>query len=273
MWGHSGSWKGAAIAVLVPGLMACGDDPAGPGTDQTAPDIAVVADLDLQVAVDDVVADVIVEDAALSFDESPTSGPWAEARELFRQARQAWRNGDTELAAELAMQGRLVISQAIFDRHGEEGINALFDRVEGLLSRLEGAGDEYERLADLADRIGELFDEATVLSGDGDFVGAGERLILALGMADRMRHRHEDARRHPQAHAEAAVAAATVIFNRVATEVGSEPGPGVAHALWHASELLRRADIALANHEYRRAIVLSRRSVGWSFRALRLSLL
>jgi hypothetical protein len=59
----------------------------------------------------------------------------------------------------------------------------------------------------------------------------------------------------------------------VATEVGSEPGPGVAHALWHASELLRRADIALANHEYRRAIVLSRRSVGWSFRALHLSLL
>ena len=273
MWGHSGSWKGAAFAVLVAGLAACGDDPAGPGTEQAAADIGIAADLDLQVAVDDVVADVIVEDAALSFDESPTSGPWAEARELFRQVRQAWRNGDTELAAELATQGRLVISQAIFDRHGEEGINALFDRVENLLIRLEGAADEYERLADLADRMGELFDEATVLRDGGEFVGAGERLILALGMADRMRHRHEDARRHPQAHAEAAVAAATIIFNRVEEEIGSEPGPRVEHALAHASELLRRANIALGNQAYRRAIVLSRRSAGWSFRALRLSLL
>ncbi|TFG66837.1 MAG: hypothetical protein E4H28_00565, partial [Gemmatimonadales bacterium] len=245
MWGHFRHWKIAALAVLVTGLSACGDDPTGPGANQGTADIAITESLELQVAVDDVVADVMVEDAALFFDESPSSGPWAEARELFRQARQAWSNGDTELAAELAMEGRLVISQAIFDRRGEEGIDALFDRVENLLSRLEGASDEYERLADLADRMGELFAEATLLRGDGDFVGAGERLILALGMADRMRHRHEDARRHPQAHAQAAVAAATIILQRVVEEVGPEPGPRVAHALRHASELLRRANVAL----------------------------
>ena len=79
MWDHAGNWKGAALAVLVMGLAACGDDPAGPGTDEVTEDIAVTADLELQVAVDDVVADVIVEDAALSMAESPTSGPWAEA--------------------------------------------------------------------------------------------------------------------------------------------------------------------------------------------------
>jgi len=273
MRGHSGNWKGAAVAVLVAGLVGCGDDPAGPETDEGTTDIAITADLDLQVAVDEVVADIIVEDVALFFDEHPSTGPWAEARELFRQAREAWLNGDTELAAEVAMEGRLILSQAIIDRQGEEGIDALFDRVEDLLLRLDGASDEYERLADLAERIGELFDEATVLRNDGDLVGAGERLLLALGMADRMRHRHEDARRNPQAHAEAAVAAATIIFDRVEEEVGSEPGPEVVHALGHASELIRRANIALENQAYRRAIVLSRRSVGWSFRALRLSLL
>lgn len=273
MWDHAGYWKGAALAVLVSGLAACGDDTTGPGTESGTDEIAITADLELQVAVDDVVAEVIVEDAALSFNENPASGPWAEARELFRQARQAWQNGDTELAAKLAMQGRLVISQAIFDRQGEDGIDALFDRVADVMTRLAGASDEFERLADLADRMGELFDEATVLRDDGNFVGAGERLILALGMADRMRHRHQDARRNPQAHAEAAVAAATIIFNRVSEEIGLEPGERVAHARDHASELLRRADVALGNQAYRRAIILSRRSVDWSFRALRLSLL
>lgn len=273
MWGHAGCWRSAALGILVFGLAACGDDPAGPGTDQGTADIAISEDLGLQVAVDDVVAEVIIEDAAVSLDENPLTGPWAEARELFRQARQAWRSGDTELAAELAMQGRLVISQAIVDRRGEPGIDALFDRVENLLTRLEGAEDEYERLGDLADRIGELLAEATVLRDGGDLVGAGERLILALGMADRMRHRHIDARRDPQAHAEAAVAAATIIFDRVVAEVGPEPGERVVHALRHAGELLRRANIALENQAYRRAMILSRRSAGWSFRALRLSLL
>lgn len=273
MWDHAGNWKGAALAVLVTGLAACGDDPAGPGTGQGTEDIAVTADLELQVAVDDVVAEVAVEDAALSFNEDPASGPWAEARELFRQARQAWQNGDTELAAQLAMEGRLVISQAIIDRRGEEGIDALFDRVSNLLTRLEGASDEFERLADLAERMAELLDEATVLRDDGNLVGAGERLILALGMADRMRHRHQDARRNPQAHAEAAVAAATIILNRVEEEIGSDPSERVEHALRHASELIRRANVALGNQALRRAIILSRRSVDWSFLALRLSLL
>ncbi|MDH3297072.1 MAG: putative nuclear RNA export factor SDE5 [Gemmatimonadota bacterium] len=273
MWNHAGHWKSALLAVLATGLVACGEDPVGPGSDPAPADIAITEDLELQVAVDDVVAEVIIEDAALFAGDSPSSGPWAEARELFRQARQAWRNGDTELAAELAMQGRLVISQAILDKHGEEGLDALFKRVEDLLARLDGASDQYERLADLAERMAELLDEATVLRDDGDLVGAGERLILALGMADRMRHRHQDARRHAHAHAEAAVSAATIIYQRVVEEVGPEPGFRVAHALAHARELLRRANVALDNHAYRRAIILSRRSVGWSFLALRLSLL
>lgn len=273
MWDHAGHWKSALIAVLATGLVACGEDPAGPGSDPEPADIAITENLELQVAVDDVVADVIVEDAALFAGDSPSTGPWAEARELFRQARQAWRNGDTELAAELAMEGRLIISQAIYDRHGEEGINALFERVEDLLARLDGAADEYERLADLAARMTELLEEATVLRDSGDWVGAGERLLLALGMADRMRHRHQDARDHAKAHAEAAVGAATIIYERVVQEIGNDAGPRVRHALAHARELLRRANAALENGRYRRAIVLSRRSVGWSFHALRLSLL
>lgn len=270
---HSRRLKLGALTVVLVGLAACSDSPVGPGSNQGTDDIAITESLDLQVAVDDVVAEVTIEDAALFLDENPLTGPWVEARNLFRQARQAWRNGDSELAAELAMQGRLVISQAIFDHRGEEGIDALFDRVENLLSRLEGASDEYERLADLTERMGELLAEASLLRDDGDFVGAGERLILALGMADRMRHRHRDARHDAQAHAEAAVATATLIFDLAAETVGPDPGDRVTHALRHAGELLRRANVALENRAYLRAIVLSRRSIGWSLRAVRLSLL
>lgn len=267
MWDHSKYLKGAVIVALLAGFTACADNPADPGAEGSG-DIAITADLDLQASVDDVVTDVMVEDAAVSFAESPAAGPWAEARELFRQAREAWRNGDTELAAELAMEGRLIISQAIIDRGGEEALDALFARVESLLTRLDGASDEYERLADLADRIEELLGEATVLRDDGDLVGAGERLILALGIADRMRHRHHDARDRAEQHAEAAVEAATFIYESVVAEVGDAPGPRVAHALAHSRELLRRANNALENDAYRRAIVLSRRSIGWSLWAL-----
>ena len=267
MWDQTQYWKSAAVAVLLAGFTACADNPVDPGTEGSA-DIAITADLDLQASVDDVVTDIMVEDAALSFFEQPSDGPWAQARDLFRQAREAWRNGDTELAAELAMEGRLIISQAIIDRGGEEALDRLFDRVESLLARLDGASDEYERLADVAERIGALLTEATVLRDDGDLVGAGERLILALGIADRMRHRHRDARDNAEQHAEAAVAAAAFIYESVVTEVGDEPGPRVVHALEHSQELLRRANIALEQDAYRRAIVLSRRSIGWSLWAL-----
>jgi hypothetical protein len=266
MWDHAKVWRGVAVAVLLGGFTACADNPADPG--EGSADIAITEDLDLQASVDDVVTEVMVEDAAVSFSESPSAGPWAQARELFRQAREAWRNGDTELAAELAMEGRLIISQAIIDRGGEEARDALFERVGSLVERLAGASDEYERLADLAERLEELLGEATVLRDDGDLVGAGERLILALGIADRMRHRHPDARDHAEAHAEAAVEAATFIYEAVVAEVGDAPGPRVAHALGHSRELLRRANAALDNGAYRRAIVLSRRSIGWSLWAL-----
>ena len=70
MWDYSGNWKGAAVAVLVAGLVGCGDDPAGPATDEGTTEIAITADLDLQVAVDEVVADIVVEDLAELLPES-----------------------------------------------------------------------------------------------------------------------------------------------------------------------------------------------------------
>lgn len=265
----------AAAVLFVAALAACSGDPAGPTPDageRDAADIPIMESFEVQVAADEVIAEVTIEDAALSVSDDPNGGPWAEARELFRQARQAWRAGDTELAAELAEQGRLVLAAAIIERRGEEGLDALFDRVERIVERLGEAPDDFERAAALKNRLEELLDEATVLRGGGDLVGAAERLILGLGITDRMIHRHRDARRNPAAHAKIAVETAVGTLNRVKEEIGGDPAPRVAHALGHATELARRANNALENRAWLRAIVLSRRSIGWSLRALRLSL-
>jgi hypothetical protein len=66
------------------------------------------------------------------------------------------------------------------------------------------------------------------------------------------------------------VAAAQRVFTRVDEAIGPDAGPRVQHALAHARELTRRAASALEHGAWRRAIVLSRRSIGWSLHALRI---
>ena len=268
------AWKALVIAaMLVP--VACGESPSGPDgqDDAGSVDVPITESFEVQVAADPVVAEAMVEDASLAaVDAVASGGPWAEARELFRQARQAWRNGDTEKAAELAEQGRLVLAEALIDRRGQEGFDALLMRVDLLIDRLEDPAEKYARLGELRDRMIELRDEALVLEGDGDLVGASERLIFALAIADRMRHRFHDAVRNPEAFANAAVGIATAVFEEVVEQVGPEADTRPWHALAHARELLRRSNAALEAGAWHRAIVLARRSIGWSWFALRLHL-
>jgi len=253
-------------------LGACAGDPSGPdvgGSTMTA-DVPTTADFELQVAVDETVAEMTIEDAALWVSDDPATGPWAEARELFRQARRAWRAGDTQRAAELAYEGRLVLAEALIERRGAEALDALEIHVLVIIERLDEAADDYARAAALRDRLAALLDEAGELREAGQLTGAAERLILALGIADRMRHRFEDAARDAEAYATRAVAAAQRVFTRVDEAIGPDAGPRVQHALAHARELTRRAASALEHGAWRRAIVLSRRSIGWSLHALRI---
>ncbi|MDX1578238.1 MAG: hypothetical protein R3266_07125 [Gemmatimonadota bacterium] len=258
------------LAVFV---TACGNDPVGPAGGQGgfADEPPLEAPLELQVAADETVAEAMIEDAALWVGADAANGPWAEARELFRLARRAWRAGDTERAAELAREGRLVLARAFVERRGEEGLDALEGHVEAVIGRLDEASDDYARAEELAERLADLLAESRRLRAEGDLVEAAERLILALGITDRLRHRMADGS-VAEGIATRAVASAGRIHERVLGIVGSDRGPRVRHALAHARELLRRADAALEREAWRRAVVLARRSIGWSLHALRIHL-
>lgn len=266
--------RGLALLLVGVSLAACGGDPTGPNdlADAGATEVPTAADFELQVAADETVAEATIEDAALWVADDPATGPWAEARELFRQARRAWRAGDTERAAELAHEGRLVLAEALIERRGTEGLDALEGHVEIIIERLDEAADDYARAAALRDRLATLLEEAGELREAGQLTEAAERLILALGIADRMRHRFEDAVRDAEGYATRAVLAAEQLLTRVDAAIGPDAGARVQHALAHARELTRRASAALDRGAWRRAIVLSRRSIGWSLHAVRIYL-
>lgn len=267
------AWGAATLGALSVLVAACGGEPVGPGsqTQERADEPPLTAAFEIQVAADETVAEAMIEDAALWVSADAAVGPWAEARELFRRARRAWRAGDTERAAELALEGRLVLARALVERRGEEGLDALEGHVEAILERLEEAADDYARAAELAERLAELLDVSRAHRADGELVAAAERLILALGIADRLRHRLTRGS-VAEGVATRAVAAAEAIQARVVDAVGPDAGPRVRHALAHSRELLRRANAALEGEAWRRAVVLARRSIGWALHGLRIYL-
>ena len=170
------------LVFLLGGLAGCSTDPVSPEDgDPIQEELTLSADLEVQVASDADVADVAIEDAALSVGSPPsaTDGPFAAAREKFGEAREAMAAGDTVRARELARDARILMVQAMIDARGEEAVEHLFSRVERLLERMGEASDEFEQLQRLTDRIGALYDEAVQYRDGGDMTAAGERLLRA----------------------------------------------------------------------------------------------
>lgn len=253
----------AALATAV--LGGCGDGPSAPdytGT-RSFTDLPVNADMELQVAGDEVLAEVIVEDMVLSMALSADGAGtmFAGARACFLAARELLRAGDEEGARAKAVECRRTVVEALVGEQGEEAVDELFGRVERLLERLDSADDEFERAQDLEERVETLLKEANELRARGETIQAGERLLLALQLADRMRHRHREFVRDPEGFARLSLARGAEAI-RLARDLIEEPTPLQERAVFHAEELLRRAGFALAQGHQRRAVVLARRSEG-----------
>ncbi|MFQ5746848.1 MAG: hypothetical protein ACE5HF_06465 [Gemmatimonadota bacterium] len=271
----SNAKKAFLAFVMAAGVAACGEVPTAPvtgngggsGSTATGGSSSVSSGLEVEVAGDSVAAEVAVEDAALSMGLPPlTAGsPFAEAREKFRAAREAFAAGDTALAKELAMEGRILLSQALIDTRGEEVIGQLFGRVEKLIERLDEADDEFDGIVELKAALEGLLAEARDFESQGDLVAAGERLLLALQMTDRARLRHRDFRLNPMAAARLAVARGEAGVELATRMLGDTATQRQLRILTHAAELEGRAQAALAVGAFRRAVVL-----GWRAEAMSL---
>jgi len=256
------------IAGLVAAATAaCSDGPTDPVETDGSTDLAVTADLELQVVGDVEIAEALMDDVSLEMGVSPDGPPFGMGRECFRDARQLLRDGDPEAARTQARECRMNLVQAMVDQHGEGVIDELFARVEQLNERLGEASDEFARLADLQARVQGLLDEAYALRAGGDLVGAGERLVLALQITDRMRHRHPDFAADPPAAARLSLARSGEAI-RLAERLIQDPTIEQEGYLFRALELRRRAAFSFEHGWYRRAVVQAHRSQQLSLMAV-----
>jgi HEPN domain-containing protein len=252
------------LAAIAGGTVGCDDSATGPGAGDSFTELGVNADMELQVVGDAELAEVLIDDMSLVM-RTPTDGPpFGDGRRCLRDARQLLRDGNDDAARNQARECRLNLVRAMLERRGEGAIEELFGRVESLVERVGEAGDEFARLAELEAKLRGLLEEAYTLRDGGDLVGAGERLVLALQIADRMRHRHPDFDRDPEAVARLAMALSGEAI-RLAERLIPEPTLKQEAFLFRAVELRRRAQFSFENGWYRRA-------VGQAHRAAQLSL-
>ena len=245
-------------ALVVCGVAACDDSPTAPGSGDSTTELGVNADMELQVVGDADLVEVVIDDMSLSMGMGADGPPFGAGRECFREARQHLRNGNEDAARTQARECRMNLVRAMLERHGEGVVDEMFSRVENLVERVGEASDEFARLADLQVKLQGLLDEAYALRDGGDLVGAGERLVLALQIADRMRHRHPDFDRDPGAAARLAMARSGEAI-RLAERLIPDPTLKQEGLLFRAKELRRRAQFSFEHGWYRRAVAQAHR--------------
>lgn len=267
-------------ALVAVGMVACGEgsELVGPEPGQIDVDLMVDEDVteatvaDAEAALDALAGGPLLPGGAVELLGEPDPETIAQARELLQQARQkwaearqAWLSGDTELAAELAMEARLLVAEALILVFGEEAYDHLLLRVDQVISFLEEQVDEEQ--SELLARILELRAEAEALREE-DLIAATERLVLALQIAHRERVRH---RLHELAqHARLSVFMAGSAVQLATEYVGDDATEEQLHALGHAAHLLSDAEAALGAGRLRLAHVLAREAVNVSLVAVML---
>ena len=179
------------------------------------------------------------------------------ARERFREARAALREGAREHALALAEEGRLLLAQVWLLVRGDaayaEGLQRLDAVIAWLEERVEG-----DLVPPMWQRLTELRAEAVATWEAGDTIRAVERLLFARHLGDHVRLRFH--RNVPPA-ARLSVALGASALELAVQTIGAEP-TAVQRALLHrAAELERRARRALAAGAYRIAFHLGRHVV------------
>ena len=184
-----------------------------------------------------------------------------ECRPLFQQAREAWRSGDTESAAELAFQGRLCVAEALIMVFGEEAYDNLWERLEHVLTWLEEGVDEDT--SDLIARIRQLMDEADAIRNgpdiDNQLALATERLLLALQIGNR--ERHQQRRQEMQQHSRFAIFMAQSALSLSLQVAGDDITERQIRAARHAQYMVVNAVQAWENGRYGLSFHLAREAV------------
>jgi uncharacterized membrane protein len=186
-----------------------------------------------------------------------------QAREKFRLAREAWLHGDTELAAQLALEARLLVAEALVTVFGVEVYDETLLRVDNIIAWLEEEVDE--QASDLLARIRQLRQEAEDiraadptddLTSEENAILAMERLILAMQIGHR--ERVHQRRMNMAQHARHAIFMATRAIDLAAQIAGEDMTERQRHVLRHAMHLRNDALMAFNAGRYGLALNLGR---------------
>ena len=264
----------AMVGVLIAGLSACEDDVTGPGSSDPDAETQFAVDADLT---DGIITDILASftavegggavAAAASLPSVPDPDAVEEARALvemarekFMAAREAFRAGNVEEAQQLALEGRLLLAEAMVLVFGDEAYERSLDRIDHLITWLEERvdGDNSELLI----RIRQLRDEAVALWDEGDAIGAVERLLFARQIASRERAHHR--RLDMAMHARLAMFMGASSIELASELIGDNPTERQAHELRFAANLLEDAGTAFEFGRPRLAFNLAREVVNIS---------
>lgn len=259
----------AALAFALLALAACDQDSTGPAEGVLTP-----AELqELAVLEDEASFSVALELFTVS---EEIAGPAAvgavgagrqhdtRARAHFAAAVEALRAGDQRAALEEARSARRLITQAIVATLGPEAIDALIERIEDLSMTDIDDDDVFDDPGTVSDDLTRLADAARDRVAAGDSLGAGERALLGEQLARHHRGRfdHRGDVRPERARlavslAETAVALATRLIaadDVPTTDVASDVSDRQNRWLAHANRMLERAQRALGNGNFVRAV-------------------
>jgi HEPN domain-containing protein len=175
------------------------------------------------------------------------------------------RGGDHRRALEEARDARRLLARAIVATSGADGVIALIERIEELALITAEDDDVFDNPEVLRARLEALAAEARELLANGDLVGAAERALLGEQLA---RH-HRGRRHHPgdvlPDRARLAVDLARTAVGLAERLVAADSIPvrelGVTDVrdhqnrwLAHATRMLAKAEQALANGHFARAV-------------------
>ena len=257
-----------ALALL--GLLAVGACDDGT-TDPSFENLTAQQQIELAVLADQASFDIAVDLTSVTNDVAMARGHGgalsaraftADARAAFAEARKAMLAGDHRRALEVSDIARRLIARALIATGGVPAVEDLIERLEDVLLTVDD--EVFDDPVALRVELEAIITEAKALLASGDSVGAAARAVLGEQHARLRRGRHH--RRGDIAPARArlevalagtavALAERLIADHVVPTDV-AETGVPERQTRWlaHAQKMLERAERALANGRFARAV-------------------
>jgi len=255
----------ALLGLLAVG--ACDESSADPSIEN----LSAEEQLELAILADQASFDIAVDLTSVMNDVATARGHGgaqsaralnADARAAFAEARKAMLEGDHRRALEVSDIARRLVARAIIATAGVPAVEDLIERLEDILLTLND--EVFDDPAALRAELEAIIAEAHALLAGGDSVGAAARAILGeqharlrRGRRDRRGDIAPDRARLEVAFAGQALALAERLIadDVVPTDVAETDVPQRQNRwLAHAARMLERAERALSNGRYARAV-------------------